>query len=49
MGKTAKLRRAKTGRFQQRSMAETVSDNPVIFFHQRGNHRLICGETGNKQ
>ncbi|STW30785.1 Uncharacterised protein [Klebsiella michiganensis] len=47
--KTPQLRRAKAGGFQQRSVAETVGDNPILFARQRGNHRLIRGKAGNKQ
>ncbi|VGP22362.1 hypothetical protein SB00175_03051 [Klebsiella oxytoca] len=49
MLKTPQLRRAKAGGFQQRGVAETIGDNPILFARESGNHRLIRGKAGNKQ
>lgn len=47
--KAPQLRRTQAGGFQQRRVAETVGDNPILFARQRGNHRLVRGKAGNKQ
>ena len=49
MGKAPQLGRAEARRFQQGGMAQAVGDNPILFFRQRGNQRLIGGKAGDKQ
>ena len=49
VGKAAQLRRAEACRLQQGGMAQAIGDNPIVFFHQGGDQRLIRGKAGDKQ
>ena len=49
VGKAPQLGRAEARRFQQGGVAQAVGDNPILFFRQRGNQRLIGGKAGDKQ